>query len=239
MNMLVHGLSAPDTYAACKASVGGLPEARISDSDWLAISPLHHEFMVAQCAHHGELLDALLEVALFRRIDGQRHPVMVVGVHLLSPCNMIRLKSIVSRMSDRTRFLMTTASCSRLPRTLLNCCTLLRVKLDSTAALDALPCMAKVIQFVHNALRSDLGAQKKLATFRELAYAMMTSGVSMGVFGMQLVAALAHECSDPARFVSIVAEAEARSRQLKKDVLAWEAMMLDLSDPGLWALKPT
>lgn len=231
MNLLVCGRCSEANYRECKARTG-LGEARETDKEWMQLSGHHHEFMIPRCSHHSELLDELHQLAELHRINGQRHPIIIVGVHLLSCIHVARLKSMVTTLSDRTRFLLTAGSHSRLPRALTNSCTIVRVPVPAAwrPALEPIPRLEPLLAYVEAACRAG-----KLAAFRELAYAMMTSGVPLATFALQLVAHCAPRMRDPAAAVALLAGAEADSKRLKKDVLAWEAVLLDLSSPILWA----
>jgi hypothetical protein len=225
MNYLFYGKSSKACYEKCK-EIAHWDTRPDETSVWMRISHQHHEFHTYICSSQTEMLNQIQEISQLKRIvSTHRHIIIVKDIHILNKQCLGKLKSLVNLYSDRTCFVLSSSTLNAIPSTLICICTPIRVPIQNREVLS--DNMVIIFKKIFDICLSNIFINEKLAFFRDLSYTLLANGVTIQYFSKQLILYnIEINFCENAYLCNLLAESDISSKHLKKDIIAWERMLL-------------
>ena len=223
-----------------------------SANSLIRISPLHHEFDFAisyNSATTTELIDRVTQLSGFRRIEGKKHIIFLHNIDILTNLQINRFKSTVQNYSDRTCFIITTTKLAKMPLSIQYSCAVIRCPLSvSNTSLqdicDAFKKNCNIANCLHKKLQpvfkymmlncKSLNNDKQsllLVALKDFAYTCIGYNVRFAYVSKAIVDIVSDLKASNDVLQSIVetlANCEASSHGMKKDIIAWELAFIQI-----------
>jgi hypothetical protein len=227
-NLFFYGYNANVVHQRIRAHIGPIRTTQQTIGACavpIKTSRSHHEFDIAACLNSqsvSDLMEYVKDVVCLKRIDAKPHSVVIQNIHLLKPSFLQALKSLVCMYSDRTVFILSSKSLTRIPRGIIYNAVMIRCPAPPQHDID---------YGVFGAALDELSTAgpMNMERVRHFAYTCIGFNISYSFFATALISKLA-DTEHIRDIVAICAENESASLIIKKDVMAWERTFVQVHE---------